>query len=107
MPYGEYIVRELKPANGYLENEELYPVTISENEQVIEITVENDKIPEIETTATIDGKRNSPPMVTLLLTMLFPTNISQQEKNTQSAVCLWTSQQARRSLLTEKKFVPK
>ena len=57
VPYGEYIVRELKPANGYLENEELYPVTISENEQVIEITVENDKIPEIETTATIDGKK--------------------------------------------------
>lgn len=57
VPYGEYIVRELKPAEGYLYNEELYPVTISENEQVIEITVENDKIPEIETTATIDGKK--------------------------------------------------
>lgn len=57
VPYGEYIVRELKPAEGYLYNEELYPVTISENEQVIEITVENDKIPELGTTATIDGKK--------------------------------------------------
>lgn len=57
VPHGEYIIRELKPAEGYLYNEELYPVTISENEQVIEITVENDKIPEIETTATIDGKK--------------------------------------------------
>lgn len=57
IPYGEYIVRELKPTEGYLYNEELYPVTISGNEQVIEIIVENDKTPEIETTATIDGKK--------------------------------------------------
>lgn len=57
VPYGEYIVRELKPANGYLENEELYPVTISEDDEIIEITIENDKIPELGTTATIDGKK--------------------------------------------------
>lgn len=57
VPYGEYIVCELKPANGYLENEELYPVTISEDDEIIEITVENDKIPELGTTATIDGKK--------------------------------------------------
>lgn len=57
VPYAEYIVCELKPANGYLENEELYPVTISENKEIIEITIENDKIPELGTTATIDGKK--------------------------------------------------
>lgn len=57
VPYGEYIIRELKPANGYLENEELYPVTISEDDEIIEITIENDKIPELGTTATIDGKK--------------------------------------------------
>lgn len=57
VPYGEYIVRELKPAEGYLPNEENYPVTISENDEIIEITVENDKIPELGTTATIDGKK--------------------------------------------------
>lgn len=57
VPYGEYIVYELKPANGYLENEELYPVTISEDDEIIEITIENDKIPELVTTATIDGKK--------------------------------------------------
>ena len=57
VPYGEYIVCELKPANGYLENEELYPVTISEDDEIIEITIENDKIPELGTTATIDGKK--------------------------------------------------
>lgn len=57
VPYGEYIVRELKPAEGYLPNEENYTVTISENKEIIIITVENDKIPELKTTATIDGKK--------------------------------------------------
>lgn len=57
VPYGEYIVSELKPAEGYLPNEENYTVTISENKEIIEITVENDKIPEIRTKASIDGKK--------------------------------------------------
>lgn len=57
VPYGKYIVRELKPAEGYLPNEENYAVTISENKEIIEITVENDKIPELKTTATVDGKK--------------------------------------------------
>ena len=57
VPYGEYIVRELKPAEGYLPNEENYTVTISENKEIIIITVENDKTPELGTTATIDGKK--------------------------------------------------
>lgn len=57
VPYGEYIVRELKPAEGYLPNEENYTVTISKNKEIIEITVENDKIPELGTTAAIDGKK--------------------------------------------------
>ena len=57
VPYGEYIVCELKPAEGYLPNEENYTVTISENKEIIEITVENDKIPELGTTATIDDKK--------------------------------------------------
>ena len=57
VPYGEYIVSELKPAEGYLPNEENYQATVSEDEEVIEITVENDKIPELGTTATIDGKK--------------------------------------------------
>lgn len=57
VPYGEYIIRELKPAEGYLPNEENYTVTISENKKIIEITVENDKIPELGTTATIDCKK--------------------------------------------------
>ena len=41
-----------RQAEGYLPNEENYQVTISNNEEIIEITVENDKIPELKTTAT-------------------------------------------------------
>lgn len=57
IPYGQYIVCELKPAEGYLPNAETYPVTVSKNDEVIEITVENDKIPKLKTTATIDGEK--------------------------------------------------
>lgn len=46
VPYGDFIIRELKPADGYLENSDIHHIQISENEQVIEITVANDKIPE-------------------------------------------------------------
>lgn len=55
--YGQYTVCELKPAEGYLPNAETYSVTVSKNEEVIEITVENDKIPELKTTATVGGEK--------------------------------------------------
>lgn len=57
IPYGNWIVKELKPAEGFLPNEELYPVTVSENGETIEITVVNDRIPEIATTAVVDGEK--------------------------------------------------
>ena len=57
IPYGQYIVCELRPAEGYLPNAETYPVTVSKNDEVIEITVENDKIPKLKTSATIDGEK--------------------------------------------------
>ena len=57
IPYGNWLIKELQPADGYLTNEEIYPVTVSENEQVIGITVVNDRIPEIGTQAAVDGKK--------------------------------------------------
>lgn len=41
VPYGNWIVRELQPAPAFVPNDTLYPVTISENEQIIELTVKN------------------------------------------------------------------
>ena len=57
IPYGDWLIKELQPADGYLANEEIYPVSIAKNEQTVEITVVNDRIPEIKTTAAIDGEK--------------------------------------------------
>lgn len=57
VPYGDFIICELKPADGYLENTDIHQIQISENEQVIEITAVNDKIPEIGTKADVDGEK--------------------------------------------------
>ena len=59
IPYGNWIVKELKPAENYLANDELYPVQIDTNEQIIEITAVNDRIPELKTTATVDGEKEA------------------------------------------------
>ena len=55
--YGSYTVRELRPAAGYLENETVYAVTVDEDGDVVEITVVNDLIPEIGTTAAIGEEK--------------------------------------------------
>ena len=39
--YGSWIVRELRPAPGFVLNENSYPVTVGEDEAVIEIVIEN------------------------------------------------------------------
>ena len=57
IPYGDWLIKELQPADGYLANEEIYPVRISENGQAIGITVVNDRIPEIKTNAAVDGEK--------------------------------------------------
>ncbi len=56
IPYGEYLIKELKPADGYLDNEDVFTVIIKDNEQVVELTAINDKVPELKTTATVNGK---------------------------------------------------
>lgn len=57
IPYGSYVVKELTPADNYLPNEEYHHITVNANEQIIEITVVNDMIPEIKTMATVDGEK--------------------------------------------------
>lgn len=57
VPFGEYLIKELKPADGYLDNEDVFTVIIKDNEQVVELTAVNDKVPELKTTATVNGKK--------------------------------------------------
>lgn len=59
IPYGEYLIKELKPADGYLDNEDVFTVIIKDNEQVVELTAINDKVPELKTTATVNGKKET------------------------------------------------
>ena len=59
VPYGNWLIKELQPADGYLENNEIYPVRISENGQTVGITVVNDRIPEIGTKATVNGEKTA------------------------------------------------
>ena len=57
--YGDWIIKELEPAEGFLPNEKIYPVTISEDAQRLEIIAVNYRVPEIHTTATIGGKKEA------------------------------------------------
>lgn len=57
IPYGDWIVKELQPAKDYLSTDDIHHITVSENEQIIEITAVNDHIPELKTTATVDGEK--------------------------------------------------
>lgn len=59
VPYGNWLIKELQPADGYLENNEIYPVRISENGQTVGITVVNDRTPEIGTKATVNGEKTA------------------------------------------------
>ena len=57
VPLGNWIVRELQPAEGYLPNTDVHHVQVERDEQVIEINVVNDKVPELGTTASIGGEK--------------------------------------------------
>lgn len=59
IPYGEYLIKEIKPADGYLDNEDVFTVIIKDNEQVVGLTAINDKVPELKTTATVNGKKEA------------------------------------------------
>ena len=59
IPYGEYLIKEIKPADGYLDNEDVFTVIIKDNEQEVELTAINDKVPELKTTATVNDKKEA------------------------------------------------
>lgn len=61
IPYGSYVIVELAPAEGYLPNTEPHHVHVTADGEVIEISVVNDKIPEIGTTATTEGEKQMHP----------------------------------------------
>lgn len=59
IPYGSWIIKELKPASGYLPSDEIYPALINKNGQEIEIKVVNNRVPEIRTKAAVNGEKTA------------------------------------------------
>ena len=46
VPYGEWIIRELKAPDGYILSEESYTVTVKENGETVKLNIKNSKVPE-------------------------------------------------------------
>jgi len=53
IPYGRYIVREIAAPAGYILSDRQYPVNITEDGDIVEITAENSPVPEVITPKTI------------------------------------------------------
>ena len=68
VPYGIWIVRELKPAEGFLPGGESFTVQITEQDAVVMLTAVNDRIPEIGTTAAIGGEKEADRAQEIVLT---------------------------------------
>ena len=46
VPYGDWIIRELKAPDGYILSDENYTVTVKENGETVKLNIKNSKIPE-------------------------------------------------------------
>lgn len=46
VPYGEWIIRELKAPDGYVLSDENYYVTVKENGETVKLNLKNSKVPE-------------------------------------------------------------
>lgn len=46
VPYGEWIIRELKAPDGYILSDENYYVTVKENGETVKLNIKNSKVPE-------------------------------------------------------------
>lgn len=46
VPYGEWIIRELKAPDGYILSDENYTVTVKESGETVKLNIKNSKIPE-------------------------------------------------------------
>lgn len=56
VPYGRWIVREIKAAPAFVLNENSYAVTVAEDEEIIEITIENEFITGSVQTTKVDAE---------------------------------------------------
>lgn len=55
VPFGNWVVREIAPPEAFVLTEQIFPVEITENEQTIEITIENQIIKGTAETTKVDA----------------------------------------------------
>ena len=46
VPYGDWVIRELKAPDGYILSDENYTVTVKENGETVKLNIKNSKVPE-------------------------------------------------------------
>lgn len=67
VPFGNWIIVELTPAEGFLPNKDIHHVHVTTDGEVIEIKVVNDRIPELGTTATTEEEKQTHPYETITI----------------------------------------
>ena len=84
VPYGEWIIRELKAPDGYILSEENYTVTVKENGETVKLNIKNSKVPEPpsapESPKTGDTANLLIPSVALLTALLAIIYLSKKFK---------------------------
>lgn len=78
IPYGEYIVVEIEPPDGFVLSGEKFPVKIDENGGTVSISIENERITPVPKTG--DESRLAFFTVILLSTMIFSGSIAARKR---------------------------
>ncbi|MCD7723847.1 MAG: VaFE repeat-containing surface-anchored protein, partial [Clostridiales bacterium] len=58
VPWGQYTIKELQAADGYLNSADYHHLSIQLDGQTVVFAVVNDQIPTLQTTATINGNKD-------------------------------------------------
>lgn len=107
IPFGEYTVKELQPAENYLPSDNIHHITVTDNEQIIEITAVNDRIPELKTTATINSEKEVTAKGKITITDTVEYKHLVPGRSTRLSARLWINPQASRLKLTKRRLQAK
>ena len=100
IPFGDWLVKEIKSAENYLPSDDIHHVTVSENEQIIEITAVNDRPLNSRPLQRLTVKRRLLQRAKSQLMMWLNTSILYPARNTRLSARLWISPQASHLKLT-------
>ena len=97
VPYGDWIIRELKAPDGYILSEENYYVTVKENGEAVKLNIKNSKIQKPpsapESPKTGDTANLLIPLITLFTAFGAIIYLSKKIKKTQIAIATCNNSQ--------------